>query len=53
LLTDDLEDLGAAGSAVLSPIFNLQGASLGSRKRVEINSGGIGIEVLPFTSQCG
>jgi hypothetical protein len=28
LLTDDLEDLGASGSVVLSPIFNLQGAAV-------------------------
>jgi Transposase DDE domain len=31
LLTDDLEDQGAAGSAVLSPILNLQGAGVGAR----------------------
>jgi hypothetical protein len=29
LLTDDLEDQGAVGSAVLSPILNLQGAAYG------------------------
>jgi hypothetical protein len=31
LLTDDLEDLGAAGSVVLSPILNLQGAGLAAK----------------------
>jgi hypothetical protein len=31
-LTDDLEDLGAFGSVVLSPTINLQGACLGSRQ---------------------
>jgi hypothetical protein len=32
-LTDDLEDLGACRSVVLSPALNLQGAGVGIKKR--------------------
>jgi hypothetical protein len=42
LLTDDLEDLGAAGSAVLSPILNLQGAAVRVKNGLEFIFGRVG-----------